>query len=454
LKAIEPAIRNAISELSVRPRDHTADDLVDELVALVSRQRLELDVAVAELPAPARLLLVAALCARLAADRLEVGNARRVRHHLDAEAPLEAVDGHLDVHLREARHDQLAGPFVARKAKRRILLGEAAERLTHLLVVALRARLHRDGDDRRGQRHGIDREVAIGVGQHVARQHVLQLRDGADVARSQIRHRRVLPPLEREDLPDALLVMRALVDERRLGPDPAGEDAQQAELADVRVGDRLEAVRGNARALELEHDVVARPVVRVDAFGSRRRRQAVDDQVEQRARPHVAGRRTARDGEELAPHDEILEREHELVVGDRLALEVALHQIVGGLGDVVHQALAPLLGLLAQLVGNRHRIRLVAAVGGVLVGHHVQQVDDAAEAVLLADREADRDQVLRQLRLQRRQRRREVGALAVEQVDEGDPRQPELLAALPQAHGGDLDSEHPGDDEQRTLDDP
>ena len=78
----------------------------------------------------------------------------------------------------------------------------------------------------------------------------------------------------------------------------------------------------------------------------------------------------------------------------------------------------------------------------------------ASETVLLTDRQADRDEVLGQLRLQRLERGREVGALPVEQVDVRDARQPELLAALPQADRRDLDAEHARDDEQRALDDP
>ena len=53
-------------------RDDAADDLVHELVAGVAFDRLEHDVRVAELPAAAGLLLVAAVAARLLADRLEI----------------------------------------------------------------------------------------------------------------------------------------------------------------------------------------------------------------------------------------------------------------------------------------------------------------------------------------------------------------------------------------------
>ena len=103
-------------------RDDAADDLVDELVAGVALDRLEHDVAVAELPAPAGLLLVAALGARLLADRLEVGHARRVEVDLDAEAALQPVDRDLDVHLRHARDELLAGLRVAAELERRVLL--------------------------------------------------------------------------------------------------------------------------------------------------------------------------------------------------------------------------------------------------------------------------------------------------------------------------------------------
>ena len=109
-------------------RDDAADDLVDELVALVPVERLEHDLAVAELAAAAGLLLVAALRARLLADRLEVRDARLVQLDVDAEAPLEPLDRDLDVHLREAGEQLLAGLLVAAEVERRVLLGEAAQR--------------------------------------------------------------------------------------------------------------------------------------------------------------------------------------------------------------------------------------------------------------------------------------------------------------------------------------
>ena len=103
----------------------------------------------------------------------------------------------------------------------------------------------------------------------------------------------------------------------------------------------------------------------------------------------------------MALGDPLLQRRDDLVVGDLLALEVALHQLVGVLGDLVHELLAVLLGLLAQLVGDLDLLRVAAALALVLEGGHVDQVDHAADLVLGADRDLGRDDVLAEGRLER-----------------------------------------------------
>jgi hypothetical protein len=58
-------------------------------------------------------------------------------------------------------------------------------------------------------------------------------------------------------------------------------------------------------------------------------------------------------GKHLAVVGALLERGHDLLVGDLLPLQVALHQRVGGFRDLVHQLLAVLLRLVGELVGDR-----------------------------------------------------------------------------------------------------
>ena len=91
-------------------------------------RRLDLDVAVAELAAAAGLLLVAAVRLGRLADRLQVGDLRRLQLDLGAEAALHPVDDHLDVDLGQPGDDLLAGLRVAVDVERRVLLLEAADR--------------------------------------------------------------------------------------------------------------------------------------------------------------------------------------------------------------------------------------------------------------------------------------------------------------------------------------
>ena len=158
----------------------------------------------------------------------------------------------------------------------------------------------------------------------------------------------------------------------------------------------------------------------------------------------------------------LLQRPDDLLVGDGLALQVALHQRVRHLRDLVHQLLAVLLRLCRVLVRDRD-FRPAAAlstacrggVGGITIqlaeGLHVHEVDHPRQLLLGAHRDLRGDHVGAERRLQLLQRAEEVGALAVEHVDEQHPRDVELGGARPQARGGDLDAHHPVDHEHRRL---
>src|SRR5205823_5217245 len=78
---------------------YAALERVDGLEPRARLERLDLDVAVAELAAPAALLLVAAMGLGRLSDRFLVGNARRLEVDLGAEALLEPLHDHLDVDL-------------------------------------------------------------------------------------------------------------------------------------------------------------------------------------------------------------------------------------------------------------------------------------------------------------------------------------------------------------------
>src|SRR5262249_44909701 len=134
------------------PGNGAAEDLVDELEAAAPRERLDLDPAVSELPAPPRLLLVTALDLGPAADGLLIRDARGKEDHLGVELPLHALEGHLDVKLADARDEELLRLGVVVVAERRVLLGQPGQGVRDLVLVALGLGLEgeRDGGLRKG----------------------------------------------------------------------------------------------------------------------------------------------------------------------------------------------------------------------------------------------------------------------------------------------------------------
>src|SRR5213078_2455483 len=79
--------------------------------------------------------------------RLAVRDLRTADVRVDVELALEAVDDDLEVQLAHAGDDRLAGLLVGADAEGGVLLGEPLETLAELVLVALRLRLDRDGDD-------------------------------------------------------------------------------------------------------------------------------------------------------------------------------------------------------------------------------------------------------------------------------------------------------------------
>ncbi len=252
---------------------------------------------------------------------------------------------------------------------------------------------------------------------------------------------------EDEQLADALLVVRRRVHHVRVVGDDALVDAKQVDAAGEGVRAGLEDVGVQRRVLA----VLERDLRQLDAAVLDRRRQVLDDRVEQAVGREVAGRHAAGDREQLAVVRAVLQRRDDLVMGDLLALEVALHQRVRDLADLVHELLAVLLGGHLQVVGDRDLGAVLAAGAVVGVRLHVDEVDDPGDLVLGADRDLRRDDVRAEGVLQRLQRAKEVRALAVEHVHEDHAGEVELLRARPQAARRDLDAHHAVDDEDRRL---
>ena len=301
----------------------------------------------------------------------------------------------------------LAGLRVAPEPQRRVLLAEPAKRLRDLVLVALRLRRHGEAHHRLGEAERRRLEIVLRVDEHVARLDVLQLRDGAEVAGAEAVGFLVVLALHRHQRAEALLRVVAVVDERRVGLNLAGVDAEDVDAARERIGDGLEHERGDRRV-----GVDRRALLR----GAR---DTLDDQVEQRVRAEVLRRDAARDRIDLVARDRVLQRGGDVRLRDLLAAEVALHQRLVGLDDRVEELRAVLLDGRGQLGGDRDGIAFALA-RRIHVRAVVEQVDDAGQLVLGSRSEGGWRCSARKLLLHRGEDAEEVGALAVEHVDEDD----------------------------------
>ena len=207
-------------------------------------ERLDLDPAVAELPPAARLLLVPALDLRPTLDGLLVGDPRRQEDDLGVELPLHPLEGDLDVLLADARDQELLGLGVVVVPERGILLGEPGERVRDLVLVALRLRLKGEGDGRLRELDAGQRDRRVLGAQRVPGERLPELQHHADLAGAQRVDGLVLPALEQRHLADPLARLARRVVGLGVAGDGAREDAEERQLADVGIGERLEDQRG------------------------------------------------------------------------------------------------------------------------------------------------------------------------------------------------------------------
>jgi hypothetical protein len=246
--------------------------------------------------------------------------------------------------------------------------------------------------------------------------------------------------------PDPLGPARRDVEDARARLEAARVDAEVGQLADEGVGHDLEGQRGERLAVVgVAHGGLA---VRVALAHERalhrrnvqRRRQVVEDGVQQRLHALVLEGRAAEDRRELDLQGGLADRLLEAVDRDLGLLEDELDQLVVVVGDLVEQELARLGGAVGVLGRDVDHVVLRPELVLVDDGLHPDQVDDPDEVGLRADRELDRNGVRAQAVAHRLDAALEVRADAVHLVDEGDARDAVLVGLAPDRLGLRLDA--------------
>src|SRR6266852_585607 len=403
-------------------RDRAADDLVDELEALARLIRLDIDLGMAVLAATARLPDEAPDPVRLALDRLAVGNLRLADVGVDRKFAQHPVDDDLEVQLTHPRDDGLRRLLVGPDLEGWVFLGELGERLPHLLLVHLGARLDRHADDRVREDDRLQQDRVVLVGEGVPRGRLLQADGRGDIARINLGDFLAVVGVHLQDAADPLLGAPGRIPDIGAGLEGAGIHPEEGQLADVGVGGDLESKRRKGLVIG-RLAPFGEVALGVDPFHPElveRGRQEVDDGVQHRLHPAVAERRAGEHRHEPVRDGALAYGGHDLGAADRLVVEVFLQQDVIELSDRLDQLLVVELDLFPHLGRDLFGLDRGAQVVGIGDRDLINKVDDAFELLLAADRELDRDGVRPQPLADRFPGREEVGAHPVHLVDKGD----------------------------------
>ena len=225
-------------------------------------------------------------------------------------------------------------------------------------------RLDGDLDDRLREGHRLEDDRVVRIGERVARERVLEADGRGDVARVDLVDLLAVVRVHLEDAADPLLLALGRVEDVGAGLERARVHAEERELADERVGRDLE--REGAERLAVvggleDLDVGAR-LEADDRRHVERRRQVVDDRVEHRLDALVLERRAAQDRDPLVLQGREPDAVLDLGLGDLLALEELVGEVVVDVGDGLEQVLAPRRGLVGQLRRDLALVERVAEV--------------------------------------------------------------------------------------------
>ena len=408
----------------------------------------------AELSRAARLLLVAVVGLRDLRDGLAVGNPRGDVFELElAVFGEDARPEDVEVVFALALDDGLLELLGVLHQNRRVLELGVVEQLAQLLLVALLLALDGGAVARFGEDDGFDRDGRRRGREGVVRARALEFDGAADVAGRELRDLDAVLARHGEELRELLLVARAGVHQLRAFGDPAADDAEVGDLADVLFDLALEDERRGGRRL-VGRDLLA--FGREERRGLQRTGSHVDDEFHEAFGSDVVFATGAEHGHHLAFRDADLQPRADVVLREGPLVEIELHERLVVLGGHLHQLLVQHLGLL-QLPGGNLQLLAVAVVVLESVHLHHQDVDERVEARALIDRILHQDGLHARGgpdRLESRFERGLVGVELVDYADDGFLEQPgvaglDFAAHLPAVLGVEEENPHVADLEGR-----
>ena len=297
--------------------------------------------------------------------------------------------------LAHTGNDGLTRLFVGVGLKRRVLLGQLHQGDAHLLLTGLGLRLDGHADNGLGEFHGLEDDRMLLIAERVAGRGVLHTDRGGDIAGIDRVDILAVIGVHLQDAAQTLAGALRGVQNGRALVEAAGINAEEAQLADIRVGRDLEGQSGERCVVVRRAEVlfVSLRVHTGDALLVEGRRHEVDDGVEQFLNALVLIGGAAGHGHHLHGDGRLADGSADHVLGHFLAAEVELHDGVILIGDGIEQLLVVFLRKLGQVLGDLLLADILAQLIVEDIGLHADQVDHAAEIGLRTNGELNGDGV-------------------------------------------------------------
>src|SRR5690554_2927785 len=430
---LELLLDTLIDSRDVFLRNHTAHDLVNELVTFARLLRLHLDPDVTVLTTTTGLTYELAFLLNTGTNGFAVSNLRLTYVRFYLELALETVNDDVEVQLAHTGNNGLTRLFVRMNTERRVFLCQTLQRQAHFLLVSLGLGLYRDRDYRLREFHALQNNRALNGAQGVTSSDVFQTHTGSNITRANFFNFLTVVRVHLNQTSNPLTTVFDRVQDRVTRVNHTGINPDKGQGTHEGVSSDLKRQRGErliVSGITLNKLTIKQHTV--DRRNVGRSRQVANNRVQHRLNTLVLERRATHGRDDLARQSTQTNALMNFVLGQFAFLEVFVHQLFVGFSGGFHQPFTPLFALSAHVFGRLSQVkRRALSIFMPVDGLHGDQVDHALEGVFLADGQLQGNRIGLQTGFHLLDHAQEVSTYTVHLVDEGQTGYTVLVSLTP-----------------------
>ena len=355
-----------------------------------------------------------------------------------------------------ARDAGLAALLVRVDAEGGVFLGQSLQRDAEFVLVGLRLGLNSHFDDRLGEHDRLEHDRVIRIAQGVAGEGFLQAHSRGDVAGIYDIHFFAVIGMHLKDAADPLLLALGPVQNVRACLQVARIDPEVGELSNVRICGDLEGQGAERRAVVnyLENLGMGNRLNADDRGHIERRREEVHDAVQNGLNALVLQGGACQHGYEAVVEGPDPEAAFDVRGAEVVAFEILVSKLVVHLGHGLDHLLALRLGRFEKVGRDVYGLFFGSKILGLVDDRlHRDQINNALELLLHADRQLDDHRPRPESLADHVHAAPEVGSGPVQLVDKADTRDRVAIRLSPDRLRLGLDARNAIEDDDRTVQD-